>query len=46
MRCTRLRAALHHIDLPRRERPRNRCAAKKRDELATPDANCHLIHPA
>jgi hypothetical protein len=29
----------------RRERPRRR-AAEKRDEAATPDANCHLIHPA
>jgi hypothetical protein len=33
MRCTRLRAALRHIDLPRRKRPRRR-AAEQRDELA------------
>jgi len=29
-----------------RHRPRGRRAAKQRDELATPDASCHLIHPA
>jgi ATP dependent DNA ligase domain len=30
----------------RRERPRGRRAAKQRDELAAPDASCHLIPPA
>jgi hypothetical protein len=30
----------------RRERPRCRCAADERDELAAPDAKCHLIPPA
>jgi hypothetical protein len=29
----------------RRERPR-RCAAEQRDEVATPEASCHLIPPA
>jgi hypothetical protein len=30
----------------RRERPRRRRAAEQRDELAAPDAKCHLIPPA
>jgi len=31
---------------PRRERPRGSRAAEQRDEVATPDASCHLIPPA
>jgi hypothetical protein len=30
----------------RRERPGDCPAAEKRDELAAPDAKCHLIPPA
>src|SRR5262249_1004385 len=30
----------------RRERPRGRRATKQRDELAPPNAKCHLIPPA
>jgi hypothetical protein len=30
----------------RRERPSGRRAAEQRDELAAPDAKCHLIPPA
>ena len=30
----------------RRERPCRRRAAQKRDEVAAPDAKCHLIPPA
>jgi hypothetical protein len=31
----------------RHERPRRRgAAAEQRDELAAPNAECHLIHPA
>jgi hypothetical protein len=31
---------------PRRERQTRRSAAEQRDELAPPDAKCHLIPPA
>jgi len=30
----------------RRERPSRRRSAEQRDELASPDAKCHLIPPA
>jgi hypothetical protein len=43
-----------HADTPhpvrmlraRRKRPAYRRAAEKRDELASRDASCHVIHPA
>ena len=45
---------MEHADPPhsigllraRRERPRSCRAAEERDELAPPDAKCHLIPPA